>query len=159
MSRKFAEGTVVSVTKSRAEIEDLLTRYGADGFAYAVNAQKAQILFTACGQRVRFDLVFPSRDSFRVNTAKPAGHSQRERTDAQVEDLFNQEMRRLWRALALVIKAKLEAVSSGIVTFESEFLAHFVLPSGNTVGTELAPQLVEMRETGKSMPLLLGGRV
>lgn len=147
---------IVSVPKSRAEIEDLLIRYGADGFAYAVNPQKAQILFTACGQRVRFDLAFPPKETFRINKAKPSWSARYRRTDAQVDEVYEAEMRRLWRALALVIKAKLEAVSSGIVTFESEFLAHFVLPNGNTVGAEVTPKLAEMRATGASIPLLSG---
>jgi hypothetical protein len=38
-------------------------------------------------------------------------------------------MTRRWRALLLMIKAKVEAVESGVVTFEDEWLAHFVLPS------------------------------
>ncbi len=42
-------------------------------------------------------------------------------------------MRQRWRALALVIKAKLEAVASGIVTFDEEFYAHMILPDGRTV--------------------------
>ena len=39
-----------------------------------------------------------------------------------------QERRRLWRALLLNIKAKLEAVESGISVFDEEFMAHIVLP-------------------------------
>jgi hypothetical protein len=62
-----------------------------------------------------------------------------------------------WRALALVIKAKLEAVAAGITTVEQEFLAHIVLPDGHTtVGTWMAPQLAAAYDAG-TMPALLPG--
>ena len=54
----------------------------------------------------------------------------------------------------MVIKAKLEAVESGISIFEEEFLAHLVLPDGKTVGQFMLPQVEAAYETGK-MPKLL----
>lgn len=42
------------------------------------------------------------------------------------EKEWEQACRQAWRALALVIKAKLEAVDAGIVTFEEEFMAQIV---------------------------------
>jgi hypothetical protein len=62
-----------------------------------------------------------------------------------------------WRALALVIKAKLEAVESGITTFEEEFLAHIVLPDGTTLGQWAAPRLAHVYDTGAMPPMLPGG--
>lgn len=157
-TRAFAEGTVVSVPKSRAEIEDLLTRYGADGFGYAIEARRAAILFSVAGRKVRFVLPIPAKDDKRFTHKKPrhAWSSPEKRTENQALEAWEQEQRRLWRALALVIKAKLEAVSSGIVTFESEFLAHFVQPDGKTVGETAIPALLTMWETGKQTPLLGG---
>jgi len=58
------------------------------------------------------------------------------------------EVRRRWRALVLVVKGKLEAVESEIVTFEEEFLAHLVLPNGQTVGSEVRPMVAQAYETG-----------
>ena len=57
-------------------------------------------------------------------------------------------------ALLLIIRAKLEAVESGITTLESEFLANLVLPDGGTVGDWLAPQIDEAYATGKMPPML-----
>ena len=45
-----------------------------------------------------------------------------------------EEVRRRWRALLLVIKAKLESVESGIETFEEAFASQIVLANGQTVG-------------------------
>jgi hypothetical protein len=56
--------------------------------------------------------------------------------------------------LALCIKAKLEAVEAGIVTFDEEFFAHIVLPGGQTVGERLIPELGRALE-GRPLPPLL----
>jgi hypothetical protein len=42
-----------------------------------------------------------------------------------------------------VIKAKLEAVESGISTLEQEFLAQVVTESGRTIGEIIIPQISE----------------
>jgi len=60
----------------------------------------------------------------------------------------------LWRALALVVKAKLEAVEVGISTFDEEFLSNIVLPDNTTVGAHMIPQ-VERSYLDGSMPLML----
>lgn len=127
MAGTYAKTTKVPVRQSRDEIEKTLTRYGADQFAYGWSGAKATIAFRADGRFVRFTVAIPESP---------------------------QEERQRWRALLLVIKAKLEAVDSGIATFEEEFLAHILLPSGRTVGDEVAPAIETAYETGESPPLL-----
>ena len=56
------------------------------------------------------------------------------------------------RALLLVIKAKLEAVTAGISTIETEFLANIVLPDNTTAGEWMLPQIDRAYCTGE-MPL------
>ena len=63
---------------------------------------------------------------------------------------------RVATALALVVKAKLEAVQSGIVGFEDEFMAHIVMPDGKTVAEHARPLIASAYETGK-VPALLPG--
>ncbi len=70
--------------------------------------------------------------------------------------LWEQACRQRWRALALVVRGKLEAVEAGITTVEDEFLAHLVLPSGETFGEWAGPQLEAAYERGQ-MPALLPG--
>jgi len=55
-------------------------------------------------------------------------------TELQANKAWDQELRQRWRALLLVVKAKLEAVECGISTLEQEFLAFIVLPGDQTVG-------------------------
>ena len=80
-------------------------------------------------------------------------HHQRTETAAFAE--WQQACRQRWRALALVIKAKLEAVETGIATFEQEFLAYIVLPNGQSVGDTAIPA-IEAAAAGKDLPPLLG---
>ena len=54
----------------------------------------------------------------------------------------------------MIIKAKLEAVESGISTVEREFFYDVVLPDGKTIGEWMAPQLEEAYRTGSMPPML-----
>jgi hypothetical protein len=60
-----------------------------------------------------------------------------------------------WRALLLVIKAKLESVESNIETFEHAFLAQIVMPNDQTVSEILNPIIAFAYKSGK-MPKQLG---
>jgi hypothetical protein len=140
----YAENTAVPVERSKTEIERILARYGADQFIYGTEPGRALIAFRAEGRQVRFVLPLPQLDDF-------------DGTLGQRTKRYEQEQRRRWRALVLIVKAKLEAVETGIVTFEQEFLAHTVLPSGATVGEWMAPQLEAAYTSGEMPPLLALG--
>lgn len=157
MSR-YAENTSVAVDASRAEIERTLTRYGADTFAYGWTGDKAQIQFAASNRHVRFILTLPDKadDEFQLTPGRGL-----QRTEAQAYAAWEQACRQRWRALALVIKAKLEAVEAGISDFEEEFLAHVVLPDGRTAGEWMRPQIDDAYLTGnmpEMLPALGAGR-
>jgi hypothetical protein len=79
-----------------------------------------------------------------------------ERTEAAVDSAMDQALRQRWRAMALIIKAKLEAVEAGIRTLEMEFLADTLLPDGRTVGQWSAPQIERSYQTGQMPPALPG---
>ena len=63
----------------------------------------------------------------------------------------------MWRALVLIIKAKLECIESGLSTVEEEFLASVVLPNGKTVGSYVAPALAKAYDSGQMPRRLLPG--
>jgi len=138
MAGKYAEGTTVSPDRSQAEILSTLRRYGAQGFAFGEEDNRAFVGFRFADRNVRFDLVLPKHWSDSQFVFDGAG---RIRNDTAKKSAFEKEIARLWRCLALAIKAKLEVVESGIATFEEEFLAHIVLPGGRTVGSHVVPQL------------------
>lgn len=154
MSR-YAEATTVSVEKSRAEIEMTLTRYGASAFAYAWEGNQAMIEFAAKGRRIRFVLPLPERNDERFKlTAHKNSWARKERSPEAARSAWEQACRQSWRALALVIKAKLEAVAAGITEFEDEFLANIVLPNGTTVAQHVKPEIAIAYERGDIRPML-----
>ena len=152
--RAYATGTEVSADRSRAEIERPLERFGATGFSYGWMAERglARIEFLLSDRQMRFTLELPDR-SDRKFTYDGRG---RKRPEAGIRASYDAEIRRLWRTMLLVIKAKLEAVSSGMLTVEEEFLAHIVLPDGSTVGDWAGDQLKAVYGGG-TMPALLPG--
>lgn len=148
---KYAEKTTVSSDQSRVEVERILKRYGATGFMYGWEANRAIVAFRAHNRMVRFEVSIPDPES-RQFTHTPGRN--RVRTKDQQAAAYEQAVRQRWRALALVIKAKLEAIESGITDFESEFLAHILLPDGTTVGGWAKPQLEAAYERNQMPPML-----
>lgn len=148
---KYAENTSVTSSRSRDEIERTLTRYGATQFAYAWQEGRALIGFVLAGKQVRLILPLPDREA-REFTHTPARGTLR--SAQQQEEAYEQAVRQKWRALALVVKAKLEAVEAGISVFEREFFYDLVLPDGRTVGEYVLPQVEESYRTGIMPPLL-----
>ncbi len=145
----YARGTEVSVEKSRAEIESTLKRYGATHFAYMTEPLRAVIAFVAKERRIRFDLPLPDMEKFSRTPARRAVRTPDEKFKA-----WEQACRERWRALHLCIKAKLESVEAGIENFEEAFLAHVVMPDGQTVAEHTRSRIAQAYENGSSIPLL-----
>lgn len=155
----YAQGTRVAVENSRAEIERLLSRHRCTKFASGVDheAHTAMIQFQAHNRLVKFEIKLPDPKDPKYRKIK---RSYLERTQAGVEKLVEQETRTRWRALLLVIKAKLESIESGIATFEDEFLSHVLLPNQQTVAEYVGPMVARIYETGKMPPSrLINGEV
>jgi hypothetical protein len=146
---RYAENTNVNVERSRAEIERTLQRYGAEKFVSGWDQASATIGFVFRGRAFKLSLNLPDRADFQ-NT--PAGRRRRNPDDAL--RAWEQACREDWRALCLLVKAKLVAVEQGVATLEDEFLAYTCLPSGQTVSGWLQPQIQQAIET-RQMPLAL----
>lgn len=146
----YASETNVPVERSKAEIERLITRYGASKFMTGHDGERAAVMFQMKGKMVQFILPLPKRDERRFWYTP---HRQNKRSEPEAYREWEQACRSRWRALCLCIKAKLEAIEAGITTFESEFLAHFVMPNGKTFGEYAIPQ-IEQAVTEQRMPTL-----
>ena len=133
----YAARTDVPVDRSQSEIRSLLQRYGADGFMFAETHEQAQLAFKMKDRRIVFRLPLPTRDEF----SKPGA--------------WEQAMRTKWRSLLLCIKAKLATVATGIESFDDAFMAHIMLPSGETM-SEWAGREENQRAlmAGGNVPLL-----
>lgn len=150
MASQYAKATDVPTDRSRGEIERTLRRYGASQFAYAWDDSHAILGFTAHGRQVRFVLPMPDPNA-REFTVTETG---RQRSDTAAADAYERAVRQKWRVLALVIKAKLEAVESGLIAFEDEFLSYTVLPGGMTVADAIRDRVADAYATGE-VPTLL----
>lgn len=149
MAGRYAAKTEVSTEKTRIEIERTLLRYGASSFAYGMDGNRASVMFQIADRRIRFILTLPAHDEKRFTH-----HSRGRRTPEAARSEWEQACRSSWRALALVIKAKLEAVAAGITTVEDEFLAHTMLPDGTTFGQWAKPQIDQVYRLGNMPPML-----
>jgi hypothetical protein len=109
----YAAGTAVTEPESRAQVQALLLAHRATQVEVGANAAGDAV--------VKFTL----RRQVRMLVPMPAGR----------------ERQRRWRVVLLLLKAKLEAVSSGLSTFDDEFLAHIVAANGETVGRMVLPML------------------
>lgn len=148
----YAKQTEVTVASSRIELERILERYGATQFGYLAAPDHAAVAFELRHRQVRFTVPLPDRDDREFTH-----HSRGARTETAARAAWERACRQRWRALTLVVKAKLEAVESGISEFDQEFLAQIVLPGGATVYEQLGDQLQQLTN-GSQAPLQLTGR-
>lgn len=137
------------VDRSKAEIERILAKAGADQFSSGWTNEKAIIMFRMKERFIRIEMSMPVKGKAKNKKGWVLG-----------EESLAKETRRMWRAMVLYVKAKLASIESGIVTFDDAFMAHIVLPNKQTVSQFISPQITEAYAHG-NMPktLLLGGSV
>lgn len=153
---RYAANTTVSQGRSVEEIQRTLIRYGAEEFVFGLRGSEGLIEFVASGRRIRFVVQLPSKDDAeftRTETGRPR------KGDAAFK-AWEQVWRQRWRALSLWVKAALEAIETEIATFDEVFLAHIVLPNGDTVG-EMAVKALDQLGSGvgggSAFPGLMNG--
>lgn len=83
--------------------------------------------FTAHGRTIRIEVPLP-------DPQRPPLRPSESRGAKAVQAALEQEERRIWRAVRLWIFGQLEAIRSGIRTFEIAFLSDVVLPSPRLSG-------------------------
>lgn len=126
-TKRYAADTEVAPEKSKQQLERLLKDHGAKEFHSGWDAERDIIEFGFRNLQIRFILKRPKRGDF-VRYRSP-------------ERAMEQADRQRWRALYLVVRAKLEAVESGLAVIENEFLANIVTASNQTIGEILQPRL------------------
>lgn len=130
----YAKQTKVPIDKTRIEIERLVRKYGAKGFASAwqeglSGEGAARVEFLAHDRRIRLTVHVPANE---------------------------QQARGKWRVLLLMVKAKLVAVDAKVVTFEEAFFADIVMPDTNKTVWETAREPVALAYKGGGDVKLLG---
>jgi hypothetical protein len=145
---RYAADTEVPVERSKRVIELLLQQRGAEQYHTGWDSVRDIIEFGWNGKQIRFVLPRPNRSAYELS---PGGV---QRSRAQIDNAMLKADRQRWRALYLVVRAKLEAVEAGIAVFEEEFMAFIVVPGKNqTVGEILLPRLAEGRfDISRALP-------
>lgn len=142
MSGTYAKTTTVTPEKSLQEIKSTLIRFGAnrDSFTYAERGRWVGIQFDTANRTVRLEMTLPDRELFALDRYR------RRRIETAIDKDWDQACRQRWRTLTILVKAKMAAIEDGISTFEREFMADLLLPSGQTVGQ--AVDIDEAMRTG-----------
>lgn len=136
---RYAKHTAVPISRSKAQIEDTLIRYGIDEFGFGTSPRGSGILFKKDGRCYKLNVPNPNAEDFN--------------TDNQYE----QAIRQRWRILLLSIKAKLEEIEAGLVSFEDQFLAYMALPDGSTVSDFMKlPENIKRLEKTQMPKMLMG---
>ena len=151
---RYASDTKVSVDKTRSDIEKILRQHGADQFMYASSGCHAQVGFVISDRMIKITLNLPDPTD-REFTHTPARGNKRAASES--DRAWEQACRSRWRALLLVIKAKLEAAAIGVSTIEEEFLAYTVLPGGQTVMDSIGGSITKAIDSGVMPRALLPG--
>ena len=100
--KPYAEHTAVSVKQSIAEVQSLLAAHGATKFA--IDYTDPRILFEVGGRTVQIRVPLPAEDQFRFTPTKIT------RRPAARKQAWEQACKQRYRALYLVIRAKLEEI-------------------------------------------------
>lgn len=148
----YAAATEVPVEKTKTDIEKLLTQNGADQYLTFSDADRGVIQFRMNNRMIRFVILVPTLEEYKKT---PTGQH---RNIGAASKVRKQAERSRWRSLLLAIKAKLDSIEIGLVTFDEEFMPHIVLPNNQTVGEYVLPQIEEAYTTQKMPPMLPGLR-
>jgi hypothetical protein len=162
--KPYAAETEVSVPRTKAEIETLLTKYGVTGFWQGwAGPTEARLAFEYEGRRylIRLSLPDPNEDRFQYTGVNQSGVRRRRAPDAAKAE-WEQACRSQWRGLLLLIRAQLIAVAQNIKPFEQMFMDQLLIadpmqPGGQqTVYEWVAPQVADIYDHGRAPALLPG---
>ena len=134
-ARRYAEGTQVPVSRSHDQIKAELRRVGADQIGVMEGGGMAYVVFKVNDVLYRIASVPIDPKSKRDPEA---------------------EQRRQWRAITLLVKAKVVSITEKISTVEREFLSDAVMPDGTTLADH-APKLISDAYAGRPPKILMLG--
>jgi len=154
----YAEGTSVSVERSKAELDGILARYGATQRGTFVDDEKglAIVMFQLASRSFKIEVPLPKPEPKPKIEPRGWWSWTTVKKSAWVVAKHQQACRERWRAVVLMVKAKLELVEIGISTAEREFFADMMLPDGRRLHAALEDDLAKAYLTGGPPTLLLG---
>lgn len=76
---------------------------------------------------------------------EPLNSRGQRRSKDVIEQLREQEVRRVWRVLFFHLKAMFDAVDSGVIAISDVILPYIVTPDGRTLSEHIIPHLKEIQ--------------
>lgn len=158
----YASSTSVPVERSRAELEKLLRAAGSTSLMVGNDGSRIVVGFMLDARTVRLTLAVPTGEELAAKRTRAVTRRWNSRSRSydspatRLVKLRDDEERRLWRVLVLVVKAKLEAIAQGLSDVEHEFLADVVVKGGRTIGELLRGEIDKIYK-GSDVPRLLLG--
>jgi hypothetical protein len=149
---QYAQSTKVEVLSSQADILKLLAKFGVEKHAFMNDGDSAAVAFTYGGLNYKISVLTPDpeHEAFRYTEAGRA------RTAEAARSAHVQEIRRRWRSLVLLVKAKLVAVDDDISTFEQEWMPYIMTGTGETLFEAMQVQIEKAKQMGGTIPALPG---
>jgi hypothetical protein len=135
---RYAYGTKVSATDSRGEITGILAKHGVSTMAWGTKPTGDFLQFEIGGKLYKFSIDRPSMDDARESFLSAGKTDWGWRHQADQEVALDAEWRRRWRAIVLLIKAKMEFADGGETTVEREFMPYLMLANGQTMADWVA---------------------
>lgn len=148
----YAARTATTKAATTAELEKILAKYGCTSFISGTHEGQATIAFQVSGLNILMRIPLPDVNDKKF-THTPTGRA-RDRDGVHAE--HQTAIRATWRALLILVKAKLVGIDQGVTTIEQEFLPHILLPNGQTFSDHVIPQIRTAYATGQIPPLLPG---
>lgn len=138
------EKTEVTVSRSQEQIRTVLRRSGADRITFGEvltgEHKSAGVEFVHLGLKVR--VLCPLKEPPARTVTEKANRSRSKTRDDVLDEMLEQEAKRVWRVLHWGIKARMESVAEELETFEQAFLPHIVDPrTGQTLWTMMQPTI------------------
>jgi hypothetical protein len=137
---RYAEGTTVTVESSRGEITGILAKNGVMNMGWQTGPEGDQLLFELKGRRYSFAIPKPTMPEIRKMYPNARDDNSK----------WHAEWRRRWRAIVLLLKAKLEFSDGETTTVERELMPYMLTADGRTT-------LGQLVEEGR-LPQLMSGQ-
>lgn len=139
-TRRYAEGTAVTVDNSRGEITRILAKHGVERMGWLASPTGDELMFEMGGGQYRLSMVKPTL--VEIRRMYPNAYDEQAKIAG--------EWRRRWRANVLLLKAKLEFIASGDTTLDRELLPYRVLKDGRTLEQAIAAGGFPLLAEGKA---------
>lgn len=155
--RRYANETVIPISRSRGEIEKLLRVWGASQMQWSDDFDGGRGMLRFLWQRdgvpymARFEIHVPTSAQLREECLDGrSGRFSQAKYDRAMERRGMAEH----RDLALLLKAIFVAVDAGLITAEQVFLPFLEGNDGRTVSECILPQMAKVLTQGGALKLL-----